>query len=115
MKRGDVVILDFPFKTGGSKVRPALIVQDDRWNQATTAIIVALITGNLVRKGEPTHSFVDPNDPDFAGSGLHAPSLVNCSHLYTVDQGDIQRVIGCLSASAMQAVDGCLKASLGIS
>jgi mRNA interferase MazF len=33
MKRGDVVLLDYPYADGsGSKVRPVLIVQNDRDN-----------------------------------------------------------------------------------
>jgi mRNA-degrading endonuclease toxin of MazEF toxin-antitoxin module len=27
MNRGDVVLVDYPFTTGGTKVRPALVVQ----------------------------------------------------------------------------------------
>jgi mRNA interferase MazF len=41
MKRGDVVIVDFPFATGtSSKVRPALIVQNDRDNKQIAKTIV---------------------------------------------------------------------------
>ncbi len=37
MKRGDVVLLDYPYADGsGSKVRPALIVQNDGDNQRLT-------------------------------------------------------------------------------
>jgi mRNA interferase MazF len=44
MKRGDVVILDHPFTDGSaSKVRPALVVQNDRDNRRVTNTIVALI------------------------------------------------------------------------
>jgi mRNA-degrading endonuclease toxin of MazEF toxin-antitoxin module len=32
MNRGDVVLVDYPFTTGGAKVRPALVVQNDRDN-----------------------------------------------------------------------------------
>jgi mRNA interferase MazF len=48
MKRGDVVIVDFPFQDiPGSKVRPALVVQNDAENQRLSNTIVAMITGNL--------------------------------------------------------------------
>jgi hypothetical protein len=30
VNRGDVVLVDYPFTTGGAKVRPALVVQNDR-------------------------------------------------------------------------------------
>ena len=55
MKRGDVVLLDYPYTDGGgSKVRPVLIVQNDRDNQRLTNTIVALITKNVSRVHEPT-------------------------------------------------------------
>jgi mRNA-degrading endonuclease toxin of MazEF toxin-antitoxin module len=31
--RGDVVLLDYPYAGGGAKVRPALVIQNDRDNQ----------------------------------------------------------------------------------
>src|SRR5437868_4314684 len=34
-RRGDVVIVDFPFTDGGSKVRPALVVQNDQGSKGT--------------------------------------------------------------------------------
>jgi mRNA interferase MazF len=45
VSRGDVVLVDFPFSAGGgSKVRPAVVVQNDRDNRRLTNIIVAMIT-----------------------------------------------------------------------
>ena len=70
MKRGDVVIIDSPFSTGkSSKVRPALVVQNDRDNRRITNTIVAFITGNLKRSAEPTHLLIDPATADGARSG----------------------------------------------
>ena len=44
MKRGDEVILDHPYSDGsGSKVRPALIVQNDRGNHRLTNTIVGIL------------------------------------------------------------------------
>jgi mRNA interferase MazF len=45
ISRGDVVLLDFPFSGGGaSKVRPALVVQNDTDNQRLATAIVVMIT-----------------------------------------------------------------------
>jgi mRNA-degrading endonuclease toxin of MazEF toxin-antitoxin module len=40
--RGDVVLVDYPFTAGGAKVRPALVVQNDRDNarMANTVVVV---------------------------------------------------------------------------
>ena len=44
MKRGDVVIIDFPYSDRtGSKVRPSLVVQADALNTIRCDVILAII------------------------------------------------------------------------
>lgn len=114
--RGDGVVADFPFTdTKQSKIRPALVVQNDRDNQRIRKTVIAMITGNLRRKGDPSHLYVDPQDPDGSSSGLTFPSLVSANNLFTVDQVNIRQVIGHLSDSLTQRLDACLKAALSLS
>lgn len=80
IQRGDVVVVDFPFTDSGqSKVRPALIVQNDRNNQRIRKTVMAMITGNIRRKGDPSHLFIDPKDSDGASScnGRIQPNKLN--------------------------------------
>lgn len=113
IRRGDVVIVDFPFTDPArSKVRPALVVQNDRDNQSIRKTVIALITGNLRRRGDPSHLFVDPQDPAGASSGLAFPSLVSCYNLFTIEQANISQVIGHLSDTLMTQLADCLKAAL---
>ncbi len=115
MKRGDVVIVDFPFTdVRRSKVRPALVIQNDADNARRRKTIVVLITGNVRRAGEPTQLLIDPGTPEGASSQLHGPSLVSCNDLFTIDQAGVIRVIGTLSSPTMEKVDACLKAALGL-
>jgi len=73
IKRGDVVIVDFPFTdVTASKVRPALVVQNDVDNGRRRKTIIALITGNLRLAGDPSHLLGDPATPAGASSGLHS-------------------------------------------
>ena len=90
MKRGDVVMVDFPYSDGRqAKVRPAVVVQHD-----------------------PAHLLVDPrSDP---GTGLWAPSLVSCPNQYTIDQKAILRRLGELSGPLLAQLDDCLIEALGI-
>src|SRR5438552_3356629 len=105
MKRGNVVVADFPFQDiPGSKVRPAVIVQNDADNQALANTIVAMITGNLSDAARPTNVFVNPATNDGAGSGLRGPSLIKCCNLATVRQQRILRVIGHLSDAISKQV-----------
>lgn len=113
-RRGDVVIVAFPFVTGGGgKNRPALVIQCDRNNQRLQNTIVAMITGNTsLATVEPTQILVDPATPDGSASGLAYPSAVKCENLYTVTQQDILRTLGSLPLSVMARIDDCLKAAL---
>lgn len=116
MKRGDVVIVPFPFQDKpGEKIRPAVVVQNDTDNQRLANTIVAMITGNLKEAGQPTTILVDPATPDGAGSGLSGPSLVKCCNLATIRQRRILHVIGHLTDVMKQQLNDCLKAALELS
>ena len=114
MKRGDIVIVDFSVYNPQEKVRPAVVVQNDRDNARMKNTIVALITGNVSRAGEPTQYLIDQAHPDYPASGLHKESVVNCSNLITVRQQDILHTIGKLSWETLDQMDACLKAALGL-
>lgn len=115
MKRGDVVLVDFPFTSGlQSKVRPAVVIQNDRDNNRLTKTVVAMITGNVRRAGEPTHLFLDPTTPEHATSGLRTKSLVVCVNLFTIDQSTVLRTLGYLSGKTLGDLNTCLRVSLAL-
>ncbi|MDZ4685526.1 MAG: type II toxin-antitoxin system PemK/MazF family toxin [Planctomycetaceae bacterium] len=102
--RGQVVLVDFPYSDGRqSKIRPALVVQADAHNRSLIKTIIALITGNLRRRGHPAHILLDPVDEPIVG--INGPSLVSCINLYTVEQSSILRVIGQLTPELQSEVD----------
>ena len=114
-QRGDVVIVAFPFTdTGQSKVRPAVVIQNARDNQKIRKTVIAMVTGNLTRKGDPSHLFIDPSNPQGASSGLRFPSLVSCNNLFTIDQSRIQQVLGRLSDALLRDLNDCVKAALDL-
>ena len=113
--RGNVVIIDFPFTdSSASKVRPALVIQNDADNARLRKTIVVMITGNLRMTRDPKHILVDPATAEGTSSGLHGPSLVSCGNLFTVEQDAIIRAIGHLASHTMLQIDQCLKLALGI-
>ena len=115
VRRGDVVIVDFPFTdVPSAKRRPAVVVQSDRYNPHIQKTIVAMITGNLRRTGDPCHVFVDPSTPEGASAGVSGPSLISCWNLYTLDQVRIQQSIGHLSDVLKQRVNDALKETLDV-
>jgi mRNA interferase MazF len=116
MKRGDVVIVRFPYVDGNrGKNRPALIVQNDHDNRRLTQTVVAMITGNTRFAAEATQLLLDPSTPEGGATGLHGPSCVKCCNLFTIAQQDVMRVIGRLADSAIHKLDACLKAALQLS
>jgi mRNA-degrading endonuclease toxin of MazEF toxin-antitoxin module len=116
IQRGDVVIVAFPYISGGGgKKRPALVVQCDRNNQRLQNTIVAMITGNIrLAAIEPTQLLIDPATPEGNSSGLAYPSAVKCENLYTVSQQDVIRKLGSLPPMVMARVNASLKEALGL-
>lgn len=116
MNRGEVLIVDFPYTDGSaSKIRPALVVQNDSDNTCLKDTIVAMITGNISRVDEVTQHLVDPQTVEGATSGLHGPSAVLCRHLYTIRQFLVLSTIDHHPAPVMDEIDKCLKAALDLS
>jgi mRNA interferase MazF len=115
VNRGDVVLAFYPFASGsGGKRRPGLVVQNDADNVRMAATILAQITTNLARAGEPTHLLIEASTTEGQTSGLLHDSLVSCNNLITVELTRVHRVIGRLPAATMQKIDVCLKAALGL-
>lgn len=116
VQRGDIVIVDYPYSNNtGSKVRPALVVQSDIWNQRLNNTIIASITSSRHRSvGAPTQYFMDTTATDGEQTGLRFNSIVQCENLLTYNRSRILSVIGRLSDSTMREVDACLKAALDI-
>ncbi len=107
----DVVMVEFPYTDAAkSKARPAVVVQNDRDNQRLRKTVVAMITGNLRRRGDASHLFIDPSvEPS---TGLRYLSLVSCNNLLTAEQTNIRQTIGHLSDVLKQQLNDCLKAVL---
>ena len=115
MRRGDIVIVPFPFQDHpGEKVRPAIVVQSDTEKRRLANTVFAMITGNLKDLGRSTTLFVDPTTPDGASSGLDGPSLIKCYNLGTIRKNRVIQVIGHLSDVLKQQLNDCLRAALDI-
>jgi mRNA interferase MazF len=118
MKRGDVVIVDWPLsKPQGqkpSKPRPAVVVQNDRDNARLTNTILVMITSVTRRSGEPTQLLIEISSPDGALTGLRQDSVVNCANLLTIEKAEVLHTIGHMSPALMKQIDTCLRAALGL-
>jgi mRNA interferase MazF len=110
IRRGEIYEISLSAGRGPvqSGPRPALVVQNDTGNEfAATTIVAAMSTrasqAYAVRVHIPARR-----------SGLRESSVVMLDQLFTVDQGQLKRRLGRISADAMAEVDDALKVSLGL-
>jgi mRNA-degrading endonuclease toxin of MazEF toxin-antitoxin module len=115
LHRGDVVKARFPHASGGrGKKRPVVVVQADVYNQRLRHAVVAQVTTNLDEKGDPACLFVGADRPEGKAAGFDRDCLI-CSTLLSLMSEDLLKdKIGSLSPGMLAALDGCLKAALGI-
>ena len=108
-RRGDVVLIRFPFSAAGQKDRPAIVlstnVYHDRWDE----LLVVAVTS----KSPKAMRITDCPIKDWHLAGLQQPSWTR-SHLATVHRQLVLSKFGSLSPADMQAVDSCLRNALGL-
>jgi mRNA interferase MazF len=104
VRRGEVVLVDFPYSNHtGSKVRPALVVQADTWNQRLDDTILALITSSRHRRvGAATQLVIDITTAEGSKPASDSTRSSNAKICSPYDQALILRVLGRLSATAME-------------
>ncbi len=108
-KRGEVVLLPFPYTNqSGSKRRPALIFSTTAYNTRRADIIVAPITSNL-SSGQPDDTALT----DWAVAGLIKPSVVK-GILGTVEQSLVVRRLGAISAADLLKVEQTFANAIGL-
>jgi mRNA interferase MazF len=115
LARGEVVLVDFPFSGGTqSKLRPALIVQNDRDNGRLTNTVVAMISSRVQRSQfEASQVFVELRSHG-QRTGLRVDSIVNCVNLFTIEQSKVLRTLGTFPPKLMEQVDAALKVAFGL-
>lgn len=115
MNRGDVVLVRFPHPSGlRGKKRPAVIVQSDAYAGVVGTPLVAEVTSNLTMARDAACLFIDTATPEGWATGLVRDSVVSCLVLVTVYADTVAQVLGSLSPSMKQRLDGCLKAAMGL-
>jgi len=110
-RRGDVVLVSFPFITdfSQSKSRPALVIQNNVGNRFSSNLIVAAISGQVPTKDYPTNHFLHAGT-----AGLDRDSVVLGSVILTIPKSGVLKRLGHLDETDMRAVDVCLRVSLAL-
>lgn len=104
-------LVDFDPATGAEikKSRPALILQNDIYNQYSSTTIVAAISSFAGKKVYPTNILLEAG-----AGGLERPSIVLFNQIRTIDKSRLKRRLGTIDDSTMQAVETALLISLGL-
>lgn len=115
-RRGDVVLVAFPYVTDTvqAKHRPAVIIQNDIGNRFSPNLIVAYVTSRIPHRRYPTDYHIPAGSYEGRSAGLDRTAVVKTDTIFTVPKTDVARYLGHLPQPAMDAVDKCLRASLGL-
>ena len=105
--KNEVILVRYPFSNlSGSKVRPAIVVNDSHTSQDViivplTSKVAPLLAGEFVLA-------------DWKAAGLNVPSAVKRG-LYTVHQSLVMKSIGKLSGRDAASLENALRDWLGLS
>ena len=109
MKRGEILIVDYPFTdASGHKRRPVLVVQSDAVKSPDVVVAAISASAQLTATRVPIEPSKEP------ASHLTFPCVVRCENLLTLQHSTAYGSIGRLSASTMKRVDECLRIALGL-
>jgi len=109
LSRGDVVLVGFVFSDdSGKKLRPAVVISTSDYHRGRQEVNVAAITSNVRRR-----LFGDHLLADWEGAGLLFPSLVT-GIIRTIKRTMIERKLGSLRESDLEAFDGEVRRILGL-
>jgi len=103
MTRGKVVLVPFPFdELETQKARPAVCLTEPLTPHRH--IVLAFVTSKQPDEPLDTDVVLDPQDPDFAQTGLQVRSMIRTHRLLTVASNVIKRDLGVLSPNQQSRV-----------
>jgi len=106
-KRGDVVLVPFPFTDlSTAKQRPALVVSADWFNEIRCDRVLVAITSQIPATLEDDQYLL--SRADITDAGLPKPSMVKLGKIFTIEQGLIRKTLGTLSQPTMKAISQTL-------
>ena len=113
LKRGDIVLLSFPWTDlQGEKVRPALVVSDDSYNKTENDSVFLFIT---TKKGRGSFDFrLTKSHSSFQKTGLKKASTFRIGKIVSLEQKLARRRLGHADAVLLKKIKSGLKVLLDI-
>jgi mRNA interferase MazF len=118
-KKGDVVLVSFPYTTDDgqtqTKRRPAVIISNDNNNARLDDVLLVPLTSNTTRANrEPTQVVIAMNSPEGQLGGLRLDSVIDCTVIATIPKTLLVNKIGAFPQETMERIDQCLMIALSI-
>jgi mRNA interferase MazF len=99
-KRGDIVLVPFPFTDlSSAKQRPALVISPDAFNRANQDVVLLAITSQIPPSLGADEFLIPANE--LSACGLPKPSLVRLMKIFTLHQRLILQRRGALPNAAL--------------
>lgn len=98
MTQGDIVITNYPFTSfKGLKIRPALIISNDKFNEGEDRILLAISTKSHLYS-------MKIHQTDIAEGSLQKESYIRFSNIISAYKGLLMRKIGKLDKKSLKIV-----------
>lgn len=111
MKPGDLVLIRFPqADLQAGKLRPALLVAVAPGRHPD--LLLALITSRVTQAIPDFDELIDPDDQDFAATGLKTRSIVRLARLVSVEAAVINARLGNIAPTRLARIHSHLIAWL---
>jgi len=111
LRRGDIVLLAFPFTDLSShKTRPAIVISESN----ETDVVVAFISSVIPDEKNRFDFVFTESHPDFTVTGLKKTSVFKMNKILTIERSKILRRLGNVPQSVQNKLDIKLKIALGL-
>jgi len=110
VKHGDIVLIEHhdTSHSGVYKIRPALIISANTYNDREEDRILIPITSNIERQC-PDDVIIECDDKEFTASGLKVSSAFRTGKIFTAHKSLIKRKLGKISVSRMATIGQTLR------
>ena len=105
-KRGDVILVPFPFTDlSSTKQRPALVISSDAFNSVRDDLLLAAVTSQIPATLAGDELLIPPHE--LAACGLPKPSIIKLTKLVTLHRMLVVKRLGSLPPATLnQALAG---------
>ncbi len=106
MTQRDIILVPFPFSDqSGQKVRPALVISNDKYNSASDDVIVCAMTTNI----RPSKYLILLDSSSLESGILHEKCAVKAESLLKIQKPLILKTIGTVNMRTLAAVINAVK------